>query len=324
MNKDFFGGPSPFDGSACIGIFCYRVNPLRGIFDIREYIQVDLRESLKKDSIYEVSLYISLDKESNMAINNFHILFTGERIKEKHERKMFEKRPQIKFRKNYFMSPDWVKLKKKYKARGDEKVIILGNFYSDRRLSTKKTSFINRQNKEMKWNLGEKERAAYYYIDLVSVTPYKSREIPVDQDSISEHVTTPVLDSATNEDQPFNIDEIDNDTSIVLKNILFEFDKAILLPGSFKELQKLYRLLIENENIKIKIEGHTDNIGSHEYNMALSRRRAKAVSSYLIDKGISRNRISWEGFGKTRPVTNNKTEEGRKLNRRVAFRVIER
>jgi OOP family OmpA-OmpF porin len=68
--------------------------------------------------------------------------------------------------------------------------------------------------------------------------------------------------------------------------------------------------------------GHTDSIGSHEYNMALSQRRANAVKQYLVSKGIEANRIYTEGKGKTQPVADNRTAEGRQKNRRVEIEVI--
>ena len=69
------------------------------------------------------------------------------------------------------------------------------------------------------------------------------------------------------------------------------------------------------------IEGHTDNLGTYEYNIQLSLDRAMAVANYLLGKGLPGERINYEGYGYTRPLSDNRTEEGRQLNRRVAFRI---
>jgi len=111
--------------------------------------------------------------------------------------------------------------------------------------------------------------------------------------------------------------------SIVLRNIFFDFDKATLRPESTTELENLIKLMNDNPNIKIEISGHTDNIGSAAYNQKLSESRAKAVVDYLIEHGIERYRLSYMGYGFEKPIAPNDTEEGRQLNRRVEFKIIE-
>ncbi len=110
----------------------------------------------------------------------------------------------------------------------------------------------------------------------------------------------------------------------VLRNIYFDFDKATFRTESYTELNKLERMMAENPRLKVEIAGHTDNIGTAAYNMQLSQRRAEAVKDYLVKKGIDPRRITAKGYGKTRPLASNDDEkEGRELNRRVEFRVIE-
>lgn len=113
-------------------------------------------------------------------------------------------------------------------------------------------------------------------------------------------------------------------SKIVLNNIFFDFDKSTLRPESTAELDRLYQLLVDVPTLKIEISGHTDNIGSASYNQKLSEERAKAVVDYLLDKGISRDRLTYMGYGFTRPVATNETEEGRQLNRRTEFEVLEK
>ena len=111
-------------------------------------------------------------------------------------------------------------------------------------------------------------------------------------------------------------------SSIVLKNIFFDFDQASLREESFTELNRLYELLINNTNLKIEVSGHTDNKGSKSYNKRLSLNRAKSVVQYLLDKGIDKKRMVSKGYGFDRPIATNETEEGRQLNRRTEFKII--
>jgi outer membrane protein OmpA-like peptidoglycan-associated protein len=112
-------------------------------------------------------------------------------------------------------------------------------------------------------------------------------------------------------------------TTIILRNIFFDFDKATLRPESKVELERVYTILTENPRMKVRIAGHTDNIGSDEYNQRLSEARAKAVYEYLISRGISADRLSYIGYGESRPIDTNETSEGRQNNRRVELEIIE-
>lgn len=106
-------------------------------------------------------------------------------------------------------------------------------------------------------------------------------------------------------------------------NLEFEFDKAIITFTSQSLLNKAGQYLIENPGIKIKVIGHTDNVGSDRYNLILSKNRAFAVKRYLIDRGIAYDRIKIAYFGKTDPIDTSGTEEGMAKNRRVVLEVIE-
>lgn len=109
------------------------------------------------------------------------------------------------------------------------------------------------------------------------------------------------------------------DKPIVLQNIFFETGSAKLLPASNPELNKLVWTLRNSENMKMEIHGHTDDVGTDEFNLLLSEERAKSVYQYLIDRGIDPSRLSFKGFGETQPVAPNETEEGRRQNRRTEF-----
>lgn len=110
---------------------------------------------------------------------------------------------------------------------------------------------------------------------------------------------------------------------IVLRGINFDFNKADIRPGSEPILNEAVRILKETPGVKVSIEGHTCSMGTDEYNQRLSERRAESVLKYMVRKGIEPGRLAARGFGESRPVADNKTEEGRKLNRRIELKVIE-
>ena len=109
----------------------------------------------------------------------------------------------------------------------------------------------------------------------------------------------------------------------ILKNIFFEFDSFNLKPESNAELNKLIDFMKKNPTIHIQISGHTDNKGNKEYNMTLSENRSKSVMDYLISHGIEAARLQYKGYGMDKPIETNDTDEGRAINRRTEFMVIQ-
>lgn len=109
---------------------------------------------------------------------------------------------------------------------------------------------------------------------------------------------------------------------ILLTNVFYEFDSWELKKESMEELNNLYDILIFNKNIIIEIGGYTDSTGSDEYNIALSQKRALSVVNYLVNKGISTDRLIPKGYGNNFPKGDNITSEGRKLNRRTEAIIV--
>jgi outer membrane protein OmpA-like peptidoglycan-associated protein len=105
------------------------------------------------------------------------------------------------------------------------------------------------------------------------------------------------------------------------QNILFDPGKIAVRSSSYGELNQVLGFLRSNTQVRVEIGGHTDNIGRDATNLALSEERAKSVMSYLINKGISPSRITAKGYGESQPIAPNDTEDGRKKNRRVEFKV---
>lgn len=103
--------------------------------------------------------------------------------------------------------------------------------------------------------------------------------------------------------------------------INFDFGKSTIKEESYQYLDRLALVLIRL-NTRIEVKGHTDNVGSEEFNMELSKERARAVTEYLVSKGVNRNKLSYSYYGMTKPLTSNDTEKGRALNRRVEFEIL--
>jgi len=112
--------------------------------------------------------------------------------------------------------------------------------------------------------------------------------------------------------------------TIRLNNVFFDFNKAELKADSFPELDRIADFLLANATLSIEVSGHTDEIGTAEYNSTLSTNRARAVANYLAAKGVPASRLAVHGYGKDRPIASNETEEGRQLNRRVEFTILKR
>ena len=108
----------------------------------------------------------------------------------------------------------------------------------------------------------------------------------------------------------------------VIENLLFDTDKYNIKPQYNSILDEVISIIRKNPNVKLQIQGHTDNIASAKYNQRLSERRANSVMNYLTEKGISKARLSAVGYGLTRPIATNLTPEGRTLNRRVQINPV--
>jgi OmpA-OmpF porin, OOP family len=115
---------------------------------------------------------------------------------------------------------------------------------------------------------------------------------------------------------------------VVVENVLYDFNKAVLKPQYYPEVDKLVVMLNANPDIVIEISSHTDNIGSDEYNQKLSQARAQSIVNYLVKKGIKMSQLKVQGYGEAQPVAPNENEdgtdnpEGRQQNRRSEFKVL--
>jgi outer membrane protein OmpA-like peptidoglycan-associated protein len=161
---------------------------------------------------------------------------------------------------------------------------------------------------------------------LFFVTKGKEKEETVSQ----EQTTQPIDNEEENLISP--LDEIKNQIaagentegkSVNFHEILFEKDSDILLPESEVYLKEVFQVMTDIPALELRIVGHTSSEGDDNYNLKLSSKRALAVSSYLQNQGVNTNRLTTEGKGANSPITSNDTEDGRKLNRRIEFVIMD-
>ena len=119
------------------------------------------------------------------------------------------------------------------------------------------------------------------------------------------------------------LDPIVKGATTQLRNIFFDFGSYELRKESEVELEELMTFISENPEIKIEIAGHTDNVGSHEDNVQLSKNRTNSVKAYLVSKGVDISNVSFNGYGETKPLVPNDSDENRQMNRRIEFTILE-
>jgi len=196
----------------------------------------------------------------------------------------------------------WTIVKGLYLAKGTENYIIIGNFKT-REKSNYRETFVKDYYIPFKLN-------AYYYIDDVNVIPWTKNNT-----SVCTYEDFMQYDSM----KPSYVVKI-NDT-IILKNLLFDTDSYMQQPEVFKELFPLVIYMKSKPGVQIDLYGHTDDMGSEKYNVKLSLKRSQFVADFLINHGIEPRRVHYFGLGEEQPLADNSNDDGKKLNRRVEFRL---
>jgi outer membrane protein OmpA-like peptidoglycan-associated protein len=213
----------------------------------------------------------------------------------------------------YSLSPGTLPSPTVYIASRDKKRTIIVNLKDSRNnpLSGTVELFQNNQSKKVTVRNGqaeiEVEKDKDYSI-IASVPKYFVKSIE-----------KPAKDTRKNID--FTLDLIKKKSTYIFDNINFKYNSAELDKKSNPTMKAITKLFKENPTLNIKIGGHTDNVGSDQFNMELSKKRAAKVKEYLTKNGIVDTRVTTQGYGETKPVKSNDTEENRKKNRRVEFTI---
>lgn len=160
--------------------------------------------------------------------------------------------------------------------------------------------------------------------DQYGVAKYGGCPVPdTDKDGVNDEKDRcpQVPGTAENDGCPTVKEDVVKRVEYAARNIYFNTGSAKLSSKSFAPLNEVVKILNEDTNLKLSIEGHTDNVGNDEFNQTLSDNRAASVKAYLVSKGIDEARISAQGYGETKPVADNNTAAGRAKNRRVVMQV---
>lgn len=297
--SNFNGSQAAESGTAYAGLYLYAPE------DYREYVQTSLAGTLVKGREYNLVFYLSRAENSDFAIQDIGVLLSDQDLKV-NTKKALSKRHwyangsnghhylEIKGDNFWENTESWTKLEVTFTADGTERSLIVGNFNTNARTRVKKTT-------------RNAKKGAYYYIDGFNL--HSSDQ------TIQEDNTTASLDLQG---------PVALNTSHRFESVLFEFDRSKLLDTAKADIQKVYYYLLNNGDLKIHIEGHTDNVGTEKYNRSLSDSRCQAVAEYLMELGLNKDRISYRAHGGSQPVANNSTDEGRRLNRRVEFMFVQR
>ncbi|MBI5646504.1 MAG: OmpA family protein [Ignavibacteriae bacterium] len=211
------------------------------------------------------------------------------------------------------------------KARPQPVVIVKGMIYDSK---TKKPieAHVEYQSLSSRLKVGEARShpaTGEYQIVLVRGTKYGFFARKDGYYPLSENLDLEALATYKEIARDLYLTPIEEDITVRLNNVFFDFNQFTLRDESIPELQRLIDLLRTHPSMTIQIQGHTDNVGTPSYNHVLSENRARAVRDYIHETGeITATRLSYRGFGFTRPVSANESEEGRQLNRRVEFKIV--
>jgi OmpA-OmpF porin, OOP family len=276
-----------------------------------EYLMIKLDSNLTPGIKYYAEVWVQRASRAARGSNNIGMLFSDTIISSNNRLPLYYT-PQINSESIIeTRGNQWKKISGVFLAESSFHYLLIGNFYPDE------------QTEVMLYPDGES--GAYYYFDDVLVR----RALPHERVSSKPKTCIPpppkikVEEVATTAEIELSDFQFEVGNIIELRNIYFEFDKSVLLPESKNELDMLMHMLEDYPHMEIEISGHTDNIGSDTYNRKLSEERAKAVVDYLIREKVESKRLTYKGYGASKPVDTNETEAGRQKNRRVEFRVLQ-
>jgi len=287
--KNFKGEQEPFEGESYAGLYLMAPN------DYREYIQFEFKQTLKKGAYYDFEFFLSLAESSEVYVQWLQALMVKEPIQSPTQKNLSVGRIRLDPKQEFIFlklqpkgllknQKDWIKVTGTFKSLGFEKRILIGNFANN-----KNTKFYSVK----KGEVAKHKQYAYYYVD----------------------------------DAKINMSDVQDDyeygESYILRSVNFALDDYSLDEESRNRLKLVYDQLQKLPNIKVTINGHTDDQGSKQHNDFLSSRRAKAVANHLVSLGFPKDRIIWKGHGNRLPLIPETSETARRANRRVDFTVTD-
>jgi len=282
-----FGKVKAYSGVSQAGITVYGCD--HGKPHCREYIQVLLNEPLVPGQVYAFSCMLSHLQKSVM-VKNIGLYFSEDEVDEMITDPLL-RNPVLTL--DRFIPSDgrWYRWSGQFTADQSKSYLLIGNFSTD-------------DDSQVKFPSRSDLKFGYYYVDEVRL--FKVPPI----------LKVPERDSPLLHYHP-RVGEI-----VSLGNIYFEYDRADFMPRAVLQLNDLLAFMLKYPTIKIEIRGHTDIMGSPEYNLDLSQKRAGAVAWFLKKRGVEPERLKTVGFGAIQPSDTNATASGRSLNRRVEIKIL--
>jgi outer membrane protein OmpA-like peptidoglycan-associated protein len=282
-----FGKVHAYSGVSHAGITVYGCD--NGKPHCREYIQVQLDEPLVPGQQYGFSCMLA-HLQKSVVVKNIGLWFSEEEIDELTTDPLVEE-PVLTLDRFLPSDGNWYRWSGQFKADKTLSYLLIGNFRTD-------------EDSQVKIPPRSDLRFGYYYVDDVRLF------------KIPPIIPPPVPES------PFQNFMPKPGEIVTLVNIYFEYDRSDFMPRAVTQLNDLLAFLQQYPTLKIEIRGHTDIMGTPEYNQDLSLRRARAVAWFLKKRGIAPERLETSGYGATQPIGSNTTSAGRSLNRRVEIKVI--
>jgi OOP family OmpA-OmpF porin len=278
-----------------------------------EYIQGNLIKPLSPGQKYCLKVSVALSSYSGFSINQLAGLFSQKPITIRKNDSIFS--PQVKLSISEIDNKRFKTICSYFTAEGGEQFVTLGRFKSSANLEILPRTNIP----QTQFGIN---KSAYYLIDNIELVEIQDAnechcEINIIQPDTLKTIPEPDLNVPEND-----ITKLKQGNSVILKNVNFEFDRYELLPGSYTILMTLKKFLLDNPDLRLMISGHTDDVGSDDYNLKLSINRAKSVYYWLIDQGIDTARLEFTGYGKSKPMYKDTNEKSRALNRRVEVKII--
>lgn len=295
------GRQKPFDGKYFIGITHSR-NKLTTNYV--EYVSVKLINSVKANQNYCLSMYVSRGDDCVFALKSLEAAITLKKINGKGTGYILSQNYVALGNKEDSLLRDakgWQKVCANYVASGNERYLTIGYF--------------NPESPFYKVARGSRtDLKTYYYIDNVSLIEIND-------------TTTCDCSYQPKKLEPLPIQVIQHTEvgeNMVLENIYFATQSSTIDEASFASLNNLASQLKQQPSLVLEIQGYTDNVGSDADNLELSTQRAKSVADYLITKGVLQTQVQYNGYGSTKPIADNNTEEGRQKNRRIEIKVMQK
>ena len=343
-------------GNNVVGIMTYGSILTDEKNELREYLQGTLTKALTVGQKYYVSYWVHFHCEGS---NNLGVAFGKTPLSTDSVFRLPLKPNVINSSiVNYSNSTIWQEVRDSFIAREPYKYFIIGNFLSNKetKVQSNKYHYHKAYLDEIKVEEATDAKMPSRTFDVVVENENvvsNSNVKNISQKNIEQNASTitPSVSNQNSIDKSINNTLISNNSSnvstptaskpviaapslsttptavkgevLVLDKVLFHFNSATLEATSSAQLDKLVAYLQRNPTMKILVKGHTSSEGSEEYNQKLSENRSKSVVDYLISKNISKERLTFKGFGKSQPINTNGSEESRQQNRRVEFEIIE-